>query len=135
MKLTLAQVVNAYAALGRIGAEKLPIKLAYTLQRNMRLLQPEAQQFEQTRVLLIKTRFGEKDGAENFTVPPNRIPAFEKQINELLSVEVAVDVHTVSLEEAAGIQISVIDMMSLDWMFTDSQVDRPSARAKKRKHT
>jgi hypothetical protein len=116
MKLKLSEIVIGIHALQRIGNEKLPIQIAYNLQRNMRLMQPEAQQYDDKRVELIKTKYGvEKDG--NWTVPPDNLTEFQAEMNDLGSVEVDIDVHTINLDEVSDVMISLNDLYPLDWMF------------------
>lgn len=131
MKLKLSQIVRAYDALARVGSEKLPIKLAYTIQRNMRLMESDVRQHENTRVELIKTKYGVKDESGNFSVPEKRVAAFQKQITDLGSVEVDLDIHTVNLDEVEFMQIAPIDLMALDWMFTNGET--PANQPKKRR--
>lgn len=133
MKLKLSQIVNGYSALMAVGTEKLPIKSAYRLQRNMRMLKPEAEQFEKTRVDLIQTKYGVKDKKdESFSVPPERLSAFHKQLEEVLSVEIEVDVQGIPIDELSDqFQISPVALMALDWMFTNGETPAVSKKRKR----
>jgi len=133
MKLKLSQIVNGYSALMAVGTEKMPIKPAYSLQRNMRLLQPEAEQFEKTRVDLIKTKYGKQGDGDSYTVSADQLPAFQKQIEELLSVEIDVDVHTIKIVELSDkFEISPVALMNLDWMFTNGETPEASKKPRRR---
>lgn len=116
MKLKLSQIVNSVQALQRLGEEKLPIKIAYSIQRNIRLLQPELEGYEKSRIGLIKEKYGEKDG-ENFKVSDNKLEDFTKELVELQSVEVDMDIHKINLDNS--IQMSANDLLFLSWMFID----------------
>jgi hypothetical protein len=132
MKLTLSQIVNGYAALARVGSEKMNIKLAYNIQRNMRIMEPEAQQFEKARVELVKTKYGKEDPeTKAFSVPPPKLEAFQKELGQLLEVEVDLDIHTVQMDDFS-IEITPIDLMALHWMFVNGETEpnghKPRAR-------
>lgn len=132
MKLKLSQIVNGYSALMEVATAKLPIKSAYRLQRNMRILKPEAEQFEKTRIDLIKTKYGVKGEEDSYTVPESKIAVFQKQLEEVLSMEVEVDVQEIPIDELSDqFQISPVALMALDWMFTNGETP---AASKKRKH-
>lgn len=115
MKLKIKQVVESFQVLGRLGQEKMPIKLAYIIQRNLRLLNPEYSQWDEQRTSLIKEKYGVKDEAGNYTVTPDKMPEFQTEMDTLGDVEVELDLHTISMI-AWGRDISPLDFMILDWM-------------------
>jgi len=130
MKITLEQAVTGFNALQRIGAEKLPIKLAYTLQRNMRLLQPDVQAYDKDRVELIKTKYGTQEG-EQWTVKPENMVAFSAEIESLASVELELDLRTIPLD-GVNMTIAPNDLYALDWMFIEAEdIPRPPRKAHK----
>ena len=116
MKITLENAVLGFMALQRVGVEKFPIKLAYTLQRNMRILQPDTKQYEDQRMELVKTKYGKENEEGGWEIPPEKRKAFEKQIETLGSVELELDLHTIDLD-TVNINISPNDLYALEWMF------------------
>lgn len=129
MKITLEQAVIGFSALQRIGGEKLPIKLAYTLQRNMRLLQPDVKAYEEKRIELIKAKYGTREG-ENWQVKPEKQAAFAKEIESLTSVEIELDLRTIELS-GVNMNIAPNDLYALDWMFTEPDPDIPKPARKR----
>ena len=131
MKITLEQAVTGHNALQKIGQEKLPIKLAYTLQRNMRLLMPDVKAYDEQRVALIKEKYGVQEG-EQWTVKPERLPEFSKEIESLASVELELDLRTIPLD---GLNLSIApnDLYALDWMFVEADPDIPKPPRKAHK--
>lgn len=117
MKLKLSEILNAFQALNRLAADKMPIKLAYRIQRNIRMIQPELDAFEAARIKLIHDKWGEKQADGPSKVPPEKMADFMKEIDELKAEEVEVDIHPLKLDEA--IQITPGDMLALHWMFVD----------------
>ena len=139
MKITLEQAVTGLNALQRIGTEKLPIKLAYTLQRNMRLLQPDVKAYDEQRVELIKGKYGtlakDADGKEiegQYQVKPEKLESFSKEIEALASVEIELDLRTIPLD---GLNMSITpnDLYALDWMFVEADPDTPKPPRKAHK--
>jgi hypothetical protein len=129
MKITLAKIKYGLDALQRIGMEKMPIKQAYMFQRNMRIMEPDATAFEKTRIDLIKTKYGVKDEDDNWSVVPKKINAFNKELSELGSVEIELDIRVINLNEVT-LNIAPNDLFNLEWMFTDMSQVTPRKRHK-----
>ena len=59
MKLKLKQLLIAVPALKTLGDDKLlNVKLKYTIARNIRLIQPELDQYEGARIDLVQNKYG-----------------------------------------------------------------------------
>lgn len=122
MKLTLTKAALGFIALQKIGTEKLPIKQAYNLQRNMRILEPDAKAYDEKRVELIKTKYGTEDEATgNWSIANKQMEAFNKELEELGSEEVELDIHTIVMETVT-FTISPNDLYNLEWMFVEGPV-------------
>jgi hypothetical protein len=119
MKLKIEQVVESFQVLGRLGQEKMPVKLAYEIQRNARLMEPDFKAREEKRVELIKTKYGVTGENGDIMVLPDRMEAFVKDMMDLDSVEVELDLHTIDLDNL-NINITPNDLFWLDWMFAKS---------------
>lgn len=133
MKLKLSQIVEAQSALARLGAEKLPAKMAYTIGRNIQQLRPELENYEKTRTDLIKDKYGEKGEGDTYQVEPKSMEKFMAEINELLAVELELDLWTLKFSEFDR-DISPMDLVSLDWMFEhEPNGHAPSANRRKRR--
>ena len=133
MKLKLAQIVESKDALSNLLNERLSIKAAYALQRNVQKLNPELETYEKSRVELIKNKHGVMQEDGNYAVKKENAPAFIEDLNELLSVEVDVDIHKVNLSELK--EISAADLLILEWMFTDDlavEEKKPARKPRKK---
>jgi hypothetical protein len=129
MKLTLKQIVEASPALARLGSEKLPVKMAYTIGRNIQKLKPELENFDKTRDDLIKNRYGVKNDDGNFEIPTKNREKFVDEINVLQALEVEIDIWVVKLSELEALQdaksgkdrdkeiVTSLEMAVLDFMF------------------
>jgi len=118
MKLKLLNIVNATPALRMLGAEKMPIRVAYNIQRNIRLLAVETATYEKIRQDLIKNKYGKKTN-ESFTVTAENMEAFTAEMDKLGQEEIDMDVHTVNLSDFGDIKVSPNELQSLDWMFVE----------------
>ena len=133
MKLKLQQVVEGYQALLRVGSEKMNITLAYTLQRNIRQLEPDVRACDAKRIELAG-KFGMLNEEKNifeFGTPAGQ-KSFTKQYNELLAVEVDVDVRQIAMDEFNP-TIAPLDLMALEWMFTETTSDADKPKRKRHK--
>ena len=132
MELKLLQVVLGYRALQNIGVERMPIKLAYTIQRNMRILSQDFRDYENKRVDLIKTKYGERDGQGNWQVTPAKGDDFAAEMETLGETIVSLDIRVLDIN-STPIAITPNDMNALDWMFTDvpkepAEEDKPARK-------
>lgn len=132
MKLKLSQIVETQSALARLGAEKLPAKMAYTIGRNIQKLRPELENYEKTRTDLIKEKYGAKGEGDTYQVEPKNMEAFVKELNELLAVELDLDLWTLKFSEFDQ-DISPMDLVALDWMFEHEPNGHAPAVRNKRK--
>jgi len=139
VKLTLDKIINVAAALIQISSEKMPVKLAYNIGRNLRLVEPEVKAYEKARIDLIKTKYGKKQKDDDqYEVPPKAIEAFMAEIEELQSVEIDLDLHTVNITEIK-FDISPATLMGLECILIDNppeevqKTQRNSSKKKEKK--
>jgi hypothetical protein len=95
----------------------MPIKSAYVIQRNIRLMLPEYQDWEKKRTEMI-TEYDSKNANGDFSVPPDKIKEFGDAMNAIGEQEIELDLHTLSIDEY-GRDIAPLDLMILDWMFKE----------------
>jgi hypothetical protein len=116
MKLKLNQIADSIEAIKRIGAEKMPIKTAWDIQRNTRLITPEFNAWDEKRAELIKNKYGAKDEKGNFLVTRNNMKVFQEEMKILGDCEVELDIQSILMDDFKA-DISPADLMALEWMF------------------
>jgi hypothetical protein len=116
MKLTLKQVADSFEPLRRVSTEKMPINVAWEIQRNFRLITPEFKAWDEKRAGLIKTKYGEEDKEGNFFVLPKNMTAFQAEMNILNEIEVDLDIHVIPMSSFTA-NITPVDLSELEWMF------------------
>ena len=134
MKLTLVQIVSGYQALENIGTEKMPIKLAYIFQRNMRTLQPDFKDYEQKRTELIKTKYGVEQENGNWIVPQEKKKKFTTELETLGELELELDIRTIDLSNV-NMNIAPNDLFILEWMFIEEpETLVPTPKVSRKRH-
>ena len=125
MKLKLHQVIDGFITLKKLVElkdSKLPVKLAYAVARNYRILQPEAATFDENHQDIYKelgTKIVTNNGQDAWSAGDNS-NEINKRVNDLLLTEIEVNVHTIRLEHM-GDTFSAGDMLSLDWMVDEDK--------------
>ncbi len=119
MKLILKEIIQNVDSLGKLLNKELPVKTAYRLGRLSKVLQSEFDQFNLTRNNLIKKYGKEKDGQYQIdSDDKNSIEKFQKEIDELLTVEIDIDAYEpISVDDLGDIKLSAIDMSNLSIFF------------------
>ncbi len=122
MEVTLGQVYTSFNLLARIVDQKLPIRMAFRFTRLIRELNKEWTSLEKLRDGRIKEHGAESaEQKGSFTVPPENREAFFTEFKELLDETVQVEWDLVSIEEPglASLELSVKDLSTLGWLFTE----------------
>lgn len=119
MKITLKELLQNVNSLSNLLNKELPVKTAYRLGRLSKAIQSELDQFNLTRNNLIKKYGKEKDG--QYQIDPEdktTMKKFEKEIEELLSVEITIDAYDpIAVDDLGDIKLSAMDMGNLSIFF------------------
>lgn len=116
MKLRLLNILNSKELLERLGKEKFPSKISYIIQRNIKNINNEFVSIEEQKNLLF-IKYGEDTGTGTYQISPDKKDDFFKELNDLLSQEITVDILQISLDEF-DFKLSPDDMGLIDWMFS-----------------
>lgn len=118
MKLKLLDVINSKDVLEKINKEAFSAKVSYFIQRNLKNINNEFLNFSDTRLKLFE-KYGEKI-EESYRILPEKIEKFTKEMNELITQEIELDIIQVSLDEF-DCKLSPEEMSKIDWMFKFEQ--------------
>lgn len=112
MKITLREIVTAIPALSKLATSDLSLKAAYRLKKNVVALQKEADFFSEERLKILK-RNGNvaEDGSVSFA--PGKKELAEKELSELLGMEVTTDAEPMELSIMENARLSVGDIEAL----------------------
>jgi len=124
MVLTLRELLDAQTALQRLASEKLPVKLAYNIARLLKEIQPELDEFYKQRAALVE-KHGQRrkatelerpqHGPEVVEVLSENLPAFRRDVDELINVEVTINREPLSMDGLPD--ITPADLLVLEPLF------------------
>jgi hypothetical protein len=129
MKLTLNELQRGFVSLGKLANQDLPLKVGYWLGRIAKAAEGEMKNLEDSRIKLVK-RLGEEDGEGNWSIKPDSMEDFNREMGELLEVSIELPGDKIKLESLGdSVKLSAIDLINLDWLFEAKADTEKSATA------
>jgi sulfopyruvate decarboxylase TPP-binding subunit len=114
MEIKLGEIVNAKDSLIKLFKMDLPIIISYKLGKLVKEVDKEIKHFEEERFKLIK-KYGELTDKNSYSVKPENVEEFAKDLKELLEISLKLEIEKVSLENISSeIKLSAIDLVSLE---------------------
>lgn len=128
MKLSNEKILNTINVLGNLNNAQLPIKVAYAVSKNINKIESELKAYNTEKAKLID-KYSEKDEEGkvisneqgHVTIKNEHIEDWNRDINELLSIENEVDIHMIQLNDLlnANYNISPAELTLIDFMIND----------------
>lgn len=128
MKLSNEKILNTINVLGNLNNAQLPIKVAYAVSKNINKIESELKAYNTEKAKLID-KYSEKDEEGkvisneqgHVTIKNEHIEDWNRDINELLSIENEVDIHKIQLNDLlnANYNISPTELTLIDFMIND----------------
>lgn len=123
MKLTNQELLNSIPTLRKLSQEQLPIRVSYTISKNIKSIEEELIIYEEERQKLIK-KYAELDKEgnpkvdeqENYMIKPENQSEWNKGALELLSIETDINISKINLNALEGLKISPLELTSIDFM-------------------
>ncbi len=117
MKLKNRDIVNFINGCAVLRAKKLPVKIGYAINRNIIILSEAAEAYNSAREKIIKEH-AKKDSKGEPIVRDDRYvfedeQAFNKDLEELLSIDTEVNLHTISEKDIEKCDDSRYDALTL----------------------
>ncbi len=92
---------------------KLPIKVNFYLQKNMRTLRDLATEIEESRLAIVQKYGTPTEGGNGaYSIPADKVADAQNELNDLFALEQEVQIYTVN-----------VDTLSDDLVLTMSQMD------------
>lgn len=126
VKLKLGDIVISEGAIKNFSKEKLPVKLSWNLQKNIKVVFNEIQEFNKKVSDFIK-EYGVKLENGNYSVDPKDTEEgyekFLKDRNELLNTDTELDLILISLEELneAKVILPAEDMLLYSYLIEEKK--------------
>ena len=121
MKLTNQQIVE-YAQQLNIFTNcevKLPVKVNFFLQKNIRLLQEAAQEIEMAKLEIAKTHGELTEDGNSYQFKPEVLSQVNQELVELFSIEQEISITPISLDSFANIELGYKEMSAIMFMIEE----------------
>ena len=123
MKFTNQELINNIGALRSIAQKQLPVKISYAIAKNISKVDSELKIYNKERQKLVD-KYAEKDKNGQPKIDKNNqyhikkecLTTWNKDIQDLLSIEAEIDVYKFSVDLLDGFNISPLEMQVLDCM-------------------
>lgn len=106
--------------------EKYPVKFSFAITKNLKHLEQLNKDFETERNRLldiynVKDETGEPayKTTGKIDIASEQEENWRKDVQELLNIEVEVTIHTVTLTDLEGVNITAEDMLACDFMIAE----------------
>ena len=121
IKVTIGELLNATEALQNLAKKELKARLALSISRILKNAEGEIQNFNDTRMNLIK-KYGEKDeNGElittedgNCKIPEDVATEFSNELNSLLDETIEINANKMTLEQLENLDFTPKDMVMLE---------------------
>jgi len=115
MKVKLETIVSARPKLEKLFSLPLPAKTSYRVMRLMKKITSELKMFEQKRIDLVK-KYGEptENNKNIYNVKPDEILNFQKDMQEVLDVEIEIEFEPLTLDMLGNNAMSASDLLELE---------------------
>jgi len=113
MKLSLGDIRIMKDPMIKLLDQELPIKVAWSLTKLVKVFDKELSEIEDFRVSLIK-KMGESDENGSIKVPEEKMNEFIEKFNELLQTEIEVEFEPIDIDKLGDIKIDTQSLIALD---------------------
>lgn len=117
--ITLEQILIGERALMKLGeARGLPAKTKYWIGKLIDVASREVKNYQDLRIEALNKYGKLEEGKREYSFADGKREQFDKEIKELLAVEMPVKVVKLSFEEldAEGVDLSAVELISIEWM-------------------
>jgi len=124
MKVPNSKLVNSVDSLQSIGKLNLPVKTSFAIAVTLKEIDDALTVFNAEREKIINkyaelNEYNQPKVNEQGNVIITNVPDFNKDLNELLAIEVELNVNPISVEALGDIQLPPTSLMSISWILTN----------------
>lgn len=121
IEVQVKDIVNSTEIFSMLSQKKLNMRMAYQLAKIIKEVQKEFELFQETRMKLIN-EYAERDENgqlkvdenNNFTIPKEKIQDFQKELNDLLEMQVELPINEINLEELKNIEFTPMELIKIE---------------------
>lgn len=128
MKITNRRIVNGSNFLASLMHRQFPVKISYALSKNISKLESDLKIYNSEREKIIN-KYCKKDEegnlvideSNNYSIEEEYIDICNKELNELLDIEVDIDIHKFKLNDLlqCNLEVSPADLSLIDYMIEE----------------
>ena len=106
MKINNKEILDVMQGLVALTQEKIPlnIKTSYVLARNKKTLSSYVDIIKEKQIELYR-KWGTEDDEHNITVPKDKIPELEQDLDELFTIDNQISLITLKLEDFGEVEL------------------------------
>ncbi|WP_143314187.1 hypothetical protein [Clostridium sp. HBUAS56017] len=126
IKVSNEKLVNSIEVLGSLLNEKLPIVIAYALNKNIDKINSELKIYNTTREKLIDECAEKEDGKPkiengNFVIKADYLEKWNQEMSNILAIENELELKEIELSklEKSSVDITPIELMKIDYMIKE----------------
>lgn len=123
MKLTNNEIYNyANALLQYFGADnkmKLPIKVSFFLQKNIKVMTEAAQEIDRARIEIIQRYGTPNEDGQSYQIPEDNVEVASAELEELFNIEQNLNIHLFNLDDFNDIEMTSAETSALLFMIRD----------------
>ena len=122
MKVKLGQIVNSVDALNKVAQQPMKAAASFRVAKNLKQLSEELAVYEQSRGDLIRKYGKENKEDGSFAIEPDSkdLPVFQKELNELLNVDVDLNgFKKIKLSQLSKCELSPQDMANMEFVIEE----------------
>ena len=121
IKVTITDILNGTEILQKLSNTGLKAKLAWQVSRLLKAVDKEVQEFNETRMELIK-KYGEKDESGelitddkgNCKIITENVEKFSAELNELVASEIEINANKIKMDDLENIDFTPSEMVALE---------------------
>lgn len=128
MKITNRKLVEGIGLIRQVAQKQLPVKVSYTLSRNIDHIESNLKPYEKERQKLLD-KYVEKDEHGKPAMGPDGISVkfkddaaeagWKKDIDELLGIEADVDIRKIKLNDLSSVNFSAAEIGAIEYMIEE----------------
>ena len=117
----ISDLLNSTEVLQKLAGTELKAKLAWQVGRLLKAADKEIQEFNETRMNLIK-KYGEKDESGelvtdeggNCKIVESNVVEFQNELNELINTEIEINANPLKIESLEDLDFTPAEMSNLE---------------------
>lgn len=115
--ISLEQILIGEQALMKLGqARELPAKTKYWIGKLLETANKEVKNYQELRIEALNKWGKLEEGKQEYSFEAGKREQFEKEVKDLLTVEIPIKLAKLTFEELDKTDLSAIEIVSIEWM-------------------